>query len=168
MRIGGNFTQESGGVAAFSNCFTMLGGGCLAVEQSVYLAGSSTFQSCKASGGSTGNLGPGVLKYCRDHERRSVERSLQRVDNACSRRKLHCLKRWRWLACSPPLLSAWRSYQLRELQGCQGLWRRNASPSWQLHLCLRRPEFHAMLCTKWWWRLCKFPCSCRGRCKDAV
>ncbi|CAE7245086.1 unnamed protein product [Symbiodinium necroappetens] len=56
MRIGGNFTQESGGVAAFSSCFTKHGGGCLAVEQSVYLAG--------------------VLKYFRDHERRSVEKAL--------------------------------------------------------------------------------------------
>ena len=72
MRIGGNFTQESGGVAAFSSCFAEHGGGCLAVEQSVYLAGFSTFKSCKASGGSTGSLGPGVLKYCRDHERRNA------------------------------------------------------------------------------------------------
>ncbi|CAE7351307.1 unnamed protein product [Symbiodinium sp. CCMP2592] len=58
MRVSGNFTQESRGVAHFSDCLAKLGGGCLGVKQSVHVEGSSTFKLCKASGG-LGSLEPG-------------------------------------------------------------------------------------------------------------
>ncbi|CAE7667153.1 unnamed protein product, partial [Symbiodinium sp. CCMP2456] len=60
LHIGGNFTQESRGVAHFSVCRAQLGGGCLGVKQSVHVEGSTSFQSCKAAGETRGSLVPDI------------------------------------------------------------------------------------------------------------
>ncbi|CAE7351298.1 unnamed protein product [Symbiodinium sp. CCMP2592] len=57
LHLGGNFRQKSYCAADFLDCTANGGGGGLAVLESVYLAGSSTFKSCKSHGSLRGGGG---------------------------------------------------------------------------------------------------------------